>query len=131
MKNENILSQSVHLMADYLRKTDRNGLEVFLGEIESLETPVDTDTQGICWVLIETLRTRFNVDIIENSGTSHNPVETENLEERENCFAVLERAECFGLEPFCEEFNRLLPYVLLNVHPEEDDDDERQYATKA
>lgn len=130
MNPENILSQSVHLMADYLRKTDPNGLEVFLGEIESLETPVDTDIQGICWVLIETLRTRFKVDIIENSGTSHNPIETENLEDRENCFAVLERAECFGLEPFCEEFNRLLPYVLLNIYPE-DDDDERQDATKA
>jgi hypothetical protein len=130
MKPENILSQSVNLMADYLRKTDRNGLEVFLGEIESLESPVDTETQGICWVLIETLRTRFQVDIIENSGTSHNPVETENLEDRENAFAVLERAECFGLEPFCEEFNRLLPYVLFNIHPE-DDDDERQDLTKA
>jgi hypothetical protein len=130
MKPENILSQSVHLMADYLRKTDHNGLEVFLGEIESLESPVDTDTAGICWVLIETLRTRFQVDIIENSGTSHDPIHIENLEDRENAFAVLERAECFGLEPFCGEFNRLMPYVLCNIHPE-DDDDERQDATKA
>jgi hypothetical protein len=128
--SETLLSPCVHYLADYLRKIDSNGLEIFLSEIESMESPVDMDTAGICWCLIETLRTRFQVDIIEMSGTSHDPIQTENLEDRENAFAVLERAECFGVEPFANEFMRLAPYVLFNIHPE-DDDDIRQDMTKA
>lgn len=113
------LSPCVHLLADYLRNIDRNGLEVFLGEVETCESPVDLDVAGLCYCLIETLRTRFQVDIIEPSGTSHDPVQIENLEDRENAFAVLERAECFGPVAFASEFLRLAPYVLRNVHPED------------
>ena len=113
-----LLSQCVHLLADYLRKIDRNGLENFLAEIEENETPADINTVEICYILTETLRTRWQVDILEPSGTSYDPIQTENLEDRENAFAVLERAECFGLEPFCLEFLRLAPYVLENKSPE-------------
>ena len=118
--SETLLSPCVHYLADYLRKIDSNGLEVFLSEVESMESPVDMDTSGICWCLIETLRTRFQVDVLECPTAV-------NLEDRENAFAVLERAECFGVEPFANEFMRLAPYVLFNEEPE-DDDDERMDA---
>jgi hypothetical protein len=121
--SETLLSPCVHYLADYLRKIDRNGLESFLGEIESMESPVDMDTSGIMYCLIETLRTRFQVDVLECPTAV-------NLEDRGNAFAVLERAECFGVEPFANEFMRLAPYVLFNEEPE-DDDDERQDMTKA
>lgn len=108
----------VSFLSDYLRKTDRNGQDVFLGEIQSYQTSADLDVAGLCWCLIETLRTRWTVDILENSGTSHDPLHIENLEDRENSFAVLERAECFGPVAFAGEFLRLAPYILRNVHPE-------------
>jgi len=111
-------SQCVHLLADYLRKIDPNGLECFLAEIEENETPADINTVEICYILTETLRTRWQIDILEPSGTSYDPIQTENLEDRENTFAVLERAECFGLEQFCREFLRLATYVLENKSPE-------------
>jgi len=113
------LTQCVHLIADYLRPLDANGLEVFLGEVEGMESPVDTDTAGICYCLTQTLRTRFTVDIIENSGTSHDPLMIENLEDRENAFAVLERAEALSPVAFAGEFLRLAPYILHNVPPQE------------
>jgi hypothetical protein len=58
------------------------------------------------------------VDILENSGTSYDPIQTENLEDRENAFAVLERAENFGTVAFAGEFLRLAPYILRNIHKE-------------
>jgi hypothetical protein len=64
------------------------------------------------------LRTRFQVDIVEESGASHDPVKTENLEDRENAFAVLEHAAHFGPVPYAGEFMRLAPYILRNVHKE-------------
>jgi hypothetical protein len=121
--SETLLSPCVHYLADYLRKIDSNGLEIFLSEIESMESPVDMDTSGIMYCLIETLRTRFTVDVLECPTAV-------NIEDRENAFAVLERAECFGVEPFSNEFMRLAPYVLFNEEPE-DDDDIRQDMTKA
>jgi len=113
-----LLSPCVQYLARYLENVDPNGLQVFLDEVESMETPADMDTTGICYALIETLRTRFQVDIIEESGTSHDPVKIENLEDRENAFAVLERAEAFGLETFTSEFMRLAPYILRNTDPQ-------------
>jgi len=121
--SETLLSPCVQYLADYLRKIDSNGLEIFLSEIESMESPADMDTSGIMYCLIETLRTRFQVDVLECPTAV-------NLEDRENAFAVLERAECFGVEPFANEFMRLAPYVLFNEDPD-DDDDIRQDMTKA
>lgn len=110
-----MLRPCVLFLSDYLGKIDRNGQTVFLDEVETYETPADLDVAGLCWCLTETLRTRFQVDVIEVSGASHDPEKIENLEERENAFAVLERAEAFSPQSFAAEFLRLAPFILRNT----------------
>jgi hypothetical protein len=108
------LQSCVDLLSDYLRKIDRNGLACFQDSIDACNNQSDELMDN----LMQTLWTRWTVDILENSGTSHDPIQTENLEDRENAFAVLEHAEHFGTVAFAGEFLRLAPYILRNIHKE-------------
>jgi hypothetical protein len=109
------LQSCVDLLSDYLRKIDRNGLACFQDSIRDCRG----NEGDLIDTLLQTLWTRWTVDILENSGTSHDPIQTENLEDRENAFAVLERAENFGTVAFAGEFLRLAPYILRNISPQE------------
>lgn len=97
-------------ISEYIRKVDREGYCQIEADIECLRT--DADAMDLAYVA---LRSRWQVDILEESGTSHDPVKTENLEDRENALAVIERAQAFGVEAFAGEFMRLAPYILRNT----------------
>ena len=99
-------------LAEYLRKIDRNGAQILHDCMDSAKTPAD-----VMDVLTDVLRTRFQVDIIDESGASHDPVHIENLEDRENALAVIERATHFAPAAFAGEFMRLAPYILRNQSP--------------
>ena len=105
------LAPCVSFLRDYLRKTDRNGLAVFNDYVDDLHTEADCDASGLMELLTDCLRTRFTVDVLDCPTAV-------NLEDRENAFAVLERAECFGPEAFAGEFLRLAPYFLHNIDSE-------------
>lgn len=112
---------------DYLT-IDRDGrtiaqdyIDATLGRTEDgdIDRRAVNDPAALMEELTALLRTRFQVDIIEESGASHDPVHIENLEDRERAFDVLDRAACFGPAAYAGEFLRLAPYVLRNVHPED------------
>jgi hypothetical protein len=104
----------IDLISEYLRKIDREGLCSFEDSIRDCRG----NEGDLIDTLFQTLWTRWTVDILENSGTSYDPIQTENLEDRENAFAVLERAENFGTVAFAGEFLRIAPYILRNIHKE-------------
>ena len=108
------LTPCIDLISEYLRKIDREGLCSFEDSIRDCRG----NEGDLIDTLFQTLWTRWTVDILENSGTSYDPIQTENLEDRENAFAVLERAENFGTVAFAGEFLRLAPYILRNIHKE-------------
>lgn len=124
MNLPNETSANIDRLMSYVRKNDREGAIGFSDCLRDCKTLSDIHD-----VLHGVLLTRFQVDIIENSGTSHNPVHIENLEDRENAIEQLHRYG-FGSSTFDEGFPEVMAYALRNIHPE-DDDDERQDATKA
>lgn len=92
-------------LAEYLRKIDRNGASILHDYMHNAKTPAD-----IMRLLTDVLRTRFNEDVVPCPFAV-------NLEDRENAFAVLERAENFNPVAYSGEFLRLAPYILRNVTP--------------
>lgn len=113
-------------LAEYLRKIDRNGAQILHDCMDGAKTPAD-----VMDVLIDVLRTRFEVDVMEGERNfdrgcvsrgleARDPsfVKGLNLEDRENAFAVIERAAHFSPANFAGEFMRLAPYILHNIHSE-------------
>ena len=113
-------------LAEYLRKIDRNGAQILHDYMHPAKTPAD-----IMRLLTDVLRTRWEVDVMEGERNfdrgcvsrglePRDPafVKALNLEDRENSFAVLERAEHFGSVAYASEFLRLAPYILRNIYSE-------------
>lgn len=107
------LAQSVQLMREYLIKTDANGYECFLDELHACVTVCDLQS-----LLLNTLASRFQYDVIDLSGASHDPDKIEALEEREEAIETLHRCSYFSPETFNAQFLQTLRYSLLNIHPE-------------
>jgi hypothetical protein len=112
------LQACVDLLSDYLRKIDRNGLCSFEDSIRDCRG----NEGDLIDTLFQTVWTRFEVDVLDESPRDLNVNPeirdiAENLEDRANAFAVLERAEHFGTVAFAGEFMRLAPYILRNVEP--------------
>lgn len=128
MTPEITLTDCVIKMRTYLRKIDSNGLCLFDDEISKAN-----DSEDLMELLIQTLLSRFQVDIVENSGCSHDPLYIDNLEDRENAITdTLHRCQSWGKEWFAEYFPKAFEYSLFNIHPEnDDDDDDRQDSRKA
>jgi hypothetical protein len=108
------LFQSVQLMREHLIKTDSNGYMLFLDELHACGSVFD-----LMELLANTLNTRFQVDIVDESGASHDPVKIENLEDRQQSIETLNRVFCW-LDPemFARQFPLSLRYALYNIHPE-------------
>lgn len=102
---------NVDRLMSYVRKNDREGAIGFEDCLRGCGTLADVHD-----VLFGVLLTRFQVDIIENSGTSHNPVETENLEDREQAIETLHRYG-LGSPQFDSAFPDVMAYALRNVTP--------------
>ena len=102
---------NVDRLMSYVRKNDREGAIGFEDCLRGCETLADVHD-----VLFGVLLTRFTVDIIENSGTSHDPIETENLEDREQSIQTLHRYG-FGSPHFDSAFPEVMAYALRNVTP--------------
>jgi hypothetical protein len=108
-----VTAANVDRLMSYVRKNDREGAIGFGDCLRDCETLAD-----VHGVLHGVLLTRFQVDIIENSGTSYNPIETENLEDREQAIETLHRYG-FGSSHFDSAFPSVMAYALRNVSPQE------------
>lgn len=102
---------NIDRLMSYVHKNDRQGAIGFSDCLRDCETLSDVHN-----VLHGVLLTRFQVDIIENSGTSHDPIETENLEDREQSIETLHRYG-FGSVAFDSAFPQVMAYALRNVNP--------------
>jgi hypothetical protein len=113
------LTPCVSFLREYLRKIDRNGLAVFDDYMSAVHGEESGDVPQLMSDLTETLRTRFEVDVIDAREADAPLSSISNFEDRENAFAVLERAEHFNAAAYAGEFMSLAPYVLFNRHPED------------
>ena len=108
------------LLREYVRKEDANGLCIF--------DDVEVWSMG---ALTATLRGCFDSFVLDGEANFDRSCKSRgldprdpafvralNLEDRENSFAVLERAEAFGSVAYAGEFLRLAPYILHNASNE-------------
>lgn len=112
MKLPTETTANIDRLMSYVRKNDREGAIGFADCLRDCETLADIHD-----VLHGVLLTRFQVDIIEESGTSHDPVQIENLEDREQAIETLHRYG-FGTPTFDAAFPEVMAYALRNIHPE-------------
>jgi hypothetical protein len=103
---------AIETVRQYLRSTvgDRNGLSLFDGDIHECNSD-----QEIHSVLVTVLVSRFIVDILDNSGSSHDPLCIENLEDREQVIQTLDRVGIARPENFASFFPVAFAYALKNV----------------
>ncbi len=115
------LAPCVSLLREHIRKVDKNGLAVFDDHNAAVHGDdfIVTDAEWLMSDLTETLRGRFECDVVDARDADAPLDSIPNYEDRANAFAVLERAAHFGAVAYAGEFMRLAPYVLRNVHPED------------
>jgi hypothetical protein len=112
MKLPTETTANIDRLMDYIRKIDREGAIGFADCLRDCTTLADVHD-----VLHNVLLTRFQVDIIEQSGTSHDPMKIENLEDREQAIENLHRYG-FGSVAFDASFPEIMAYALRNICPE-------------
>ena len=114
MTHKPTLDSCIELIRGYIGKLDLNGRCIFDDYLAQCKT--DEDKKEL---LQNALLSRFQYDIIENSGTSHDPIETENLEDRVNSITdTLHHCSFYSNEIFCEQFIDSYDYALFNIHPD-------------
>ena len=105
---------AIETVRSYLHSVDRNGESMLDGDLRDCLS--DADVQSL---LITVLVSRFIVDIVDNSGTSHDPLHIENLEDREQVIQTLDRVGIARPANFASFFPLAFNYALKNVHNEE------------
>lgn len=108
------LEHSVGMVRTYLRCVDRDRLSCLESELSQLIS--DDDCMDL---LNEFLRSRFYNDVIMQSGTSHDPVFIENLEDRESVVERFHSRSRLDVESFEKEFTAVFEYAFLNIRSED------------
>ena len=107
---------AIETVRHYLRSTvgDHNGLAMLDGDVRDC-----TSDECVHVLLVSVLVARFTVDILEESGTSHDPLHIENLEDRQDVIDTLDRVGIARPANFASFFPLAFNYALKNVHNDE------------
>jgi len=108
------LEHSVGMVRTYLHCVDRRRLNCFEHELSQLIS--DDDCMEL---LTEVLRSRFYDDVIMRSGTSHDPVFIDRLEERETAVEKFYATQPHAVETFEREFTAVFEFAFLNIRSED------------
>ena len=108
------LDHSVGMFRTYLHCVDRRRLTCFEHELSQLIS--DDDCMEL---LTELLRSRFYNDVIMQSGTSHDPVFIDRLEERETVVEKFFATQPHSVETFEKEFTAVFEYAFLNIRSDD------------
>jgi hypothetical protein len=108
------LDHSVGMVRTYLHCVDRPRLACFEHELSQLIS--DDDCMEL---LTEVLRSRFYNDVILVSGTSHDPVFIDRLEERETVVEKFFATQPHAMETFEREFTAVFEFAFLNIRSDD------------
>ena len=101
---------AIETVRDYLLSVDRNGESMLNGDLRDCNSDADVHS-----LIVTVLVSRFIVDILDNSGSSHDPLHVENLEDREQVIQTLDRVGIARPEKFASFFPVAFAYALKNV----------------